>query len=62
MKTGEELGIKTKVLITRMDYPLGKMIGNSLEVQESIECLGGLGPKDLEDLTVIQGMAVFSGN
>ena len=42
--------MKTSALITDMNNPLGKMIGNALEVAESLQCLHGNGPSDLEDL------------
>ena len=52
---GEKSGIKTKALLTDMSQPLGKTIGNWLEVKESIECLKGDGPDDLEELTLTLG-------
>ncbi len=45
-------GLKAEALITPMDAPTGRAVGNSLEVIESIETLKGRGPKDLEDLSV----------
>ena len=52
---GEKSGIKTRALLTDMSQPLGKTIGNWLEVKESIECLKGDGPDDLEELTLTLG-------
>lgn len=49
------LGIKAVALITSMDAPLGKAIGNSVEVAEAISCLNGRGPKDLKELVIEQG-------
>jgi len=45
------MGKPTTALLTRMDEPLGRMIGNSLEVIESIDCLRGEGPDDLMEVT-----------
>jgi len=49
---GNANGLKTEAVITSMEHPLGRAVGNSLEVIECIECLKGNGPKDLEDLSV----------
>ncbi|MCH6553363.1 MAG: thymidine phosphorylase, partial [Acidobacteria bacterium] len=45
---GQQSGIDTKALITDMSQPLGNTIGNWVEVAESVRCLKGEGPKDLE--------------
>ena len=48
----EKNGVRTEALLTSMESPLGREIGNASEVIESIETLKGHGPKDLEDLSV----------
>ena len=48
---GNCMGKPTSALLTRMDQPLGRMIGNSLEVIEAIDCLRGGGPEDLMEVT-----------
>jgi pyrimidine-nucleoside phosphorylase len=50
VETGERMGKQMVALITNMDQPLGRMVGNALEVQESIEVLHGGGPQDLREL------------
>ena len=52
---GEYSGCRTVARLTRMDRPLGKMIGNALEVEESIEVLRGGGPADVRALVVALG-------
>ena len=55
VRSGGGLGIKTTAFITKMDDPIGKSIGNSVEVAEALECLQGKGPADLEELVCTQG-------
>lgn len=43
---------KTAAVISNMDVPLGKNVGNSLEVVEAVETLRGNGPDDLKELCV----------
>lgn len=52
VSVGNANGVRTEAMITAMDFPLGRTIGNSLEVIECLETLKGRGPKDLEDLSV----------
>ena len=49
---GTAAGIRTEAFITRMDSPLGRAVGNSLEIAECIDVLGGHGPADLSALIV----------
>jgi pyrimidine-nucleoside phosphorylase len=49
---GKGMGKRVAAVITDMNEPTGRMIGNSLEVEESIETLRGQGPPDLTDLSV----------
>ncbi len=50
VETGERMGKQVVALITDMDQPLGRMIGNALEVVEVVEVLRGEGPQDLRAL------------
>jgi len=52
---GTHMKRNTKALLTNMDQPLGKAIGNSLEVKEAIATLKGEGPADLLELCLQAG-------
>jgi thymidine phosphorylase len=49
---GAEHGVRTSALLTRMDAPLGRAVGNAVEVQESVATLRGGGPADLVEVTL----------
>jgi thymidine phosphorylase len=49
---GEEHGVRTRALLTRMDVPLGRAVGNAVEVEESVQALQGNGPADLMEVTL----------
>jgi pyrimidine-nucleoside phosphorylase len=53
VRTGERLNLPTTALITDMNQPLGHMVGNAVEVNESITALQGNGPADLHELTCV---------
>ncbi|MEQ3550669.1 thymidine phosphorylase [Pseudonocardia nematodicida] len=49
---GAAHGLPTTALLTDMSVPLGRCVGNALEVSESVEVLRGGGPRDVVELTV----------
>ncbi len=48
-------GIDTTAVLTTMDQPLGCAVGNAVEIVESVECLRGAGPADLEEVVCTLG-------
>lgn len=52
VRIGKNAGTATVALLTDMSVPLGRKIGNGLEVEESVEVLAGGGPADVVELTV----------
>lgn len=53
VRIGKGAGRQVRAVISSMDEPLGRMIGNALEVREAIDTLKGKGPSDLEELCVL---------
>jgi pyrimidine-nucleoside phosphorylase/thymidine phosphorylase len=49
---GRALGKPVQALLTNMDVPLGRTVGNALEVFESVACLKGDGPDDLMEVSL----------
>lgn len=52
---GEQVRRKTMAVISDMSQPLGRAIGNALEIKEAIETLKGEGPEDLTELSLTLG-------
>src|SRR5687767_4230680 len=52
---GTRAGVRTEALITGMASPLGRAIGNALEIMECVEVLKGRGPEDLVEVLVALG-------
>jgi len=62
VEIGKAGGKKTAAVITDMDQPLGRAVGNSLEVIEAIETLKGKGPADITELSVrLAGIMAYIG-
>ena len=55
VSVGRAGGKKVRALLTAMEQPLGRTVGNALEVAESIDCLRGKGPADVMELTYALG-------
>lgn len=49
---GKEMNVEVHAILNPMSEPLGRAVGNSLEVVESLECLEGGGPADLRTLVL----------
>jgi len=52
VRLGTESGVRTTALLTAMDSPLGRAVGNAVEVEESVAVLRGEGPGDLVEVTL----------
>lgn len=63
VELGEAAGVRTSALLTDMNTPLGRMVGNSLEIEEIRQTLAGGGPEDLVELTsaLAREMAAIAG-
>ncbi len=55
VNVGRAGGKRVRALLTAMHEPLGRTVGNALEVAESIDCLRGAGPADLWQVTQALG-------
>ena len=59
IELGETHGCRTTALLTAMDRPLGRAVGNSLEIEECLITLQGEGPSDLVEVILALGSEVL---
>lgn len=52
VSVGQEMGVEVHAVLNAMEEPLGRAVGNALEVIEALECLEGGGPEDLRAITL----------
>ncbi len=52
VRLGADHGVATIAQLTSMNAPLGRAVGNALEVSESVDVLQGRGPSDVRELTL----------
>lgn len=60
---GSAAGVTVRAYVSSMDNPLGRAVGNSLEVAEALDVLDGEGPPDVVELalTIVAGLLRDSG-
>jgi thymidine phosphorylase len=56
---GQAHGVRTAAMLTAMDTPLGRAVGNAVEVAEALDVLGGGGPDDVRELAVAEAEAML---
>jgi len=63
VELGSAAGVRTVAVLSAMDAPLGRTVGNALEVREAVEVLAGGGPSDVVELTLAlaEEMVVAAG-
>jgi thymidine phosphorylase len=53
VELGTAHGVRTVALLTEMSTPLGRAVGNAVEVAEAVEVLAGGGPSDVVEITLM---------
>lgn len=60
VELGNDSGVATTALLTDMNVPLGRTIGNANEVREAVEILAGGGPSDVREITLALAREMLS--
>ncbi len=58
-RVGTLMGKKVAAFVTDMDVPLGRAVGNAVEVRSALDCLDGKGPEDVMELVRTLGSAML---
>jgi pyrimidine-nucleoside phosphorylase len=63
LATAHRLGLPADAVLTDMESPLGRAVGNALEVSEAVDVLSGEGPPDVREtsLTLASRMLILAG-
>jgi thymidine phosphorylase len=59
IEIGKAHGVRTAAMLTDMNTPLGRAVGNAVEVAEALDVLGGGGPADVRDLSIAEAEAML---
>jgi pyrimidine-nucleoside phosphorylase len=59
VSTAQALSLPAVAFVTGMDAPLGRAVGNAVEVAAAIDCLEGQGPEDVMELVLTLGTAML---
>jgi pyrimidine-nucleoside phosphorylase len=52
LSLSRELGLEARAVVSSMEQPLGRAVGNALEVAEAVDVLKGRGPEDVKELSL----------
>jgi len=50
VRIGKDAGVRTEAILSAMEQPLGRAVGNALEVAEAVDILKGNGPEDVTEI------------
>ncbi len=60
VRLGEDAGVRTRAVLTSMEQPLGRAVGNALEVAEAVAILRGDGPEDVTTICLHEAATLLA--